>query len=192
MAALEPELYLPAHGLPIAGRDRIARVLADVAHVLESLVDQTLAMMNAGAPLDEILHTVRVPAELVDRPYLQPTYDEPEFVVRNIWRLYGGWWDGDAANLKPAPSGALAAEIASLAGGAERVIDRAVALSESGEHRLACHLAELAVRAEDSPELHAKRAEIYTRRRDSERSLMAKGVFRAAAEESTAKAAPDV
>jgi alkyl sulfatase BDS1-like metallo-beta-lactamase superfamily hydrolase len=191
MAALEPELYLPAHGLPITGRERIARVLTDVAQVLESLVDQTLAMMNAGAPLDEILHTVEVPAELADRPYLQPTYDEPEFVVRNIWRLYGGWWDGDAANLKPAPSGALAAEIASLVGGSERLIERALALSDSGEHRLACHLAEFAVRAGDSPELHAKRAEIYARRRDSERSLMAKGVFRAAAEESTAKVAPE-
>ena len=190
MAALEPELYLPAHGLPIIGRERIARVLADVARVLESLVDQTLAMMNAGAPLDEILHTVEVPAELAGRPYLQPTYDEPEFVVRNIWRLYGGWWDGDAANLKPAPAADLAAEIASLAGGSKRLIDRALALSDSGEHRLACHLAELAVRAGDTPELHDKRAEIYTRRRDSERSLMAKGVFRAAAEESTAKTEP--
>ena len=190
MAALEPELYLPAHGLPITGRERIARVLADVARVLESLVDQTLAMMNAGAPLDEILHTVVVPAELAGRPYLQPTYDEPEFVVRNIWRLYGGWWDGDAANLKPAPAADLAAEIASLAGGSKRLIDRALALSDSGEHRLACHLAELAVRAGDTPELHDKRAEIYTRRRDSERSLMAKGVFRAAAEESTAKTEP--
>jgi alkyl sulfatase BDS1-like metallo-beta-lactamase superfamily hydrolase len=191
MAALEPELYLPAHGLPIIGRERIARVLNDVARALESLVDQTLAMMNAGAPLDKILHTVAVPADLAGRPYLQATYDEPEFVVRNIWRLYGGWWDGDAANLKPAPASELASEIASLAGGAGLLIDRAVSLSEAGQHRLACHLADFAARAADSPDLHAKRAEVYTRRRESERSLMAQGIFRAAAEESAARAAPD-
>jgi alkyl sulfatase BDS1-like metallo-beta-lactamase superfamily hydrolase len=192
MAALSPELYLPAHGLPIEGRERIARVLSDVAGALESLVDQTLALMNAGAPLDEILHSVRVPGELADRPYLQATYDEPEFVVRNIWRLYGGWWDGDAANLKPAPAAKLAAEIASLTGGAGPLMDRAVLLSESGEHRLACHLADFAVRAEETPENHARRAEVYGRRRADERSLMAVGVFRAAAEESAARAQAEV
>jgi alkyl sulfatase BDS1-like metallo-beta-lactamase superfamily hydrolase len=188
MAALSPELYLPAHGLPIEGRDRIARVLDDVARALESLVDQTLAMMNAGAPLDEILHSVSVPRDLADRPYLQATYDEPEFVVRNIWRLYGGWWDGDPATLKPAPATKLAAEIASLSGGAGSLMDRAEVLSRSGEHRLACHLADFAVRAEDTPERHATRAEIYGRRRDDERSLMARGVFRDAAEESATRA----
>jgi alkyl sulfatase BDS1-like metallo-beta-lactamase superfamily hydrolase len=192
MAALSPELYLPAHGLPIEGRERIARVLSDVAGALESLVDQTLALMNAGAPLDEILHSVRVPGELADRPYLQATYDEPEFVVRNIWRLYGGWWDGDAANLKPAPAAKLAAEIASLTGGAGPLMDRAVLLSDSGEHRLACHLADFAVRAEETPENHARRAEVYGRRRADERSLMAVGVFRAAAEESAARAQAEV
>ncbi|HEX4865043.1 MAG TPA: MBL fold metallo-hydrolase, partial [Acidimicrobiales bacterium] len=38
MAALEPELLLPAHGLPIGGGDRIRSVLLDVAGVLEDLV----------------------------------------------------------------------------------------------------------------------------------------------------------
>jgi alkyl sulfatase BDS1-like metallo-beta-lactamase superfamily hydrolase len=191
MGELAPELYLPAHGLPITGRDRIARVLRDVARALESLVDQTLALMNAGAPLDEILHTVAVPADLAGRPYLQATYDEPEFVVRNIWRLYGGWWDGDPANLKPAPATKLAAEIASLTGGAGPLMDRALLLSQSGEHRLACHLADFAVRAEETPERHAQRAQVYERRRVDERSLMAIGVFRAAAEESAARAAAE-
>jgi alkyl sulfatase BDS1-like metallo-beta-lactamase superfamily hydrolase len=188
MAALEPELYLPAHGLPISGRDRIARVLDDVARALESLVDQTLALMNEGAPLDDIVHAVRVPADLATRPYLQVTYDEPEFVVRNIWRLYGGWWDGDASHLKPAPAGALAAEIAALAGGARALMDRALALSGAGEHRLACHLAEFAARAEDTPAIHEDRAQVYERRRHDERSVMAVGVFRSAAEESAHRA----
>ena len=45
----------------------------------------------------------------MERPYLQPVYDEPEFIVRTVWRLYGGWWDGNPATLKPAPERALAA-----------------------------------------------------------------------------------
>ena len=59
---------------------------------------------------------MRAPDHLLDKPYLGPIYDEPEFVVRNIWRLFGGWYDGDPSHLKPAPAASFAAEIASLAG----------------------------------------------------------------------------
>jgi len=42
------------------------------------------------------------------------------------------------------------------------------------------------------PEVHRVRAEIYQRRRDAELSLMAKGIFAAAANDSSARAsAPD-
>jgi Tfp pilus assembly protein PilF len=84
----------------------------------------------------------------------------------------------------------LAAEVAGLAGGAERLAERALAVAET-DIRLACHLAELAVQAEpDNANAHAIRAEIYQRRRDLESSLMAKGIFGAAANESKVKAAP--
>ena len=140
--------------------------------------------MNAGASLDEILHTVQAPAELLERPYLRPVYDEPEFVVRNVWRLYGGWWDGDAAQLKPAPRSAVATELAQLAGGADKLIDRAEELADAGELRLACHLAELAGRAAPTDRsIWKARAEIYAKRAKSERSLMAQGIYRAASEE---------
>ena len=185
MAALEPELFLPAHGLPISGRDRIGRVLTEVAAALESLVEQTLSLMNEGATLDEVIHTVAVPPDLVGRPYLRAVYDEPEFVVRNIWRLYGGWWDGDPANLKPAGTSEMAAELAALAGGAERLAGRAVELSGSGSHRVACHLAELAARAKpESAAVHAARAEVYRRRREQETSLMARSIYGEAADRS--------
>ena len=116
MAGAGAELFLPAHGLPIAGAARIKRVLLDVAETLEKLINETLAMMNAGAPLNDIIHTVKVAPEMLQRPYLRPLYDEPEFVVRNLWRMYGGWYDGNPANLKPAPERALAAELADTRG----------------------------------------------------------------------------
>jgi len=189
MAAQGPELFVPAHGLPIGGTERIQRVLTDVAGVLEQLVREVVDAMNAGAPLDEIVHSVKVPADMLARPYLRPLYDEPEFVIRNIWRLYGGWWDGDFSRLKPAPAASVAGELASLAGGVERLRARAEELASSAltadDFRLACHVIELAVQA--APEdrsAHATRAAIYERRRKAESSLMAKGLFRAAAAES--------
>jgi len=187
MIAQGPELLVPAHGLPIVGKARIASVLGDIAGALESLVRQVLQMMNAGETLDTIVHTVKVPADVLAKPYLRPLYDEPEFVVRGIWRLYGGWWDGAASRLKPAPDSLLGAEIASLAGGADVLIARAKGLAEDGDMRLACHLADFAAwAAPDDATIHTRRAEIYNKRRDVELSLMSKGIFKAAARESEA------
>lgn len=189
MAAQGAELFLPAHGLPIAGVKRIRRVLLEVADTLDALVADTLALMNQGAKLNDIIHTVKVAPEMLARPYLRPMYDEPEFVVRNIWRLYGGWYDGNPAHLKPAPDADLGRELATLAGGAAKLSARAGALAETGDLRLACHLIELAIAA--APEdkaVHAARATIYQRRRDGETSLMAKGIFGHASGESLAKA----
>lgn len=188
MAALDPELLVPAHGMAIAGTERVRRVLTDTAAALESLHEQTLALMNAGARLDDVIHTVRLPDELAALPYLRPTYDEPEFVVRNLWRLYGGWYDGNPANLKPAREVELARELAGLAGGADVLAARAEALAAEGDLRVACHLVELAVLAEpESARLHAARASVYDARRRAETSLMATGIYRTAALESRAQ-----
>ncbi len=185
--ARRPELLLPAHGLPIEGADRIVSVLDHTASALEHLIESTLALMNQGADLDAIIHTVSVPADVAELPYLQPFYDEPEFVVRNIWRLYGGWWDGDPSSLKPSPKTRIAAEVASLAGGALPLAHRALEVAESGDLQLACHLVEMAgSAASDDKLVHEIRAEIYTRRRVEATSLMAKGIFRGAVRESQA------
>ena len=184
MDALGAELLLPGHGYPIRGAARVHQALAETAELLESLHDQTVAMMNAGARLDDIVHTVRAPAHLLARPYLQPVYDEPEFVVRNVWRLYGGWYDGNPAHLKPAPEGALGAELARLVGGAGRLADRAAALAAEGDLALACQLAELAAEAAPGDAaIRAVRGVVYGERADRERSTMAKGIYRWAAGE---------
>lgn len=180
-----PDLLVPAHGLPIEGKARIAAVLDTIASSLETVVSQVLEMMNAGETLDSIIHTVKVPQEVLAKPFMRPLYDEPEFVVRNIWRLYGGWWDGAASRLKPSPDAVLANELASLAGGPDVLMRRALNLMNEGDLRLACHLADFAGwSAPDDPAIHTDRATIYEARRKAELSLMSKGIFKAAARES--------
>ena len=187
MAERDAELFLPAHGLPIQGKQRIKSVLNDVADSLEFLVKETLDRMNEGTRLDEIVHEVKLDPTILEKPYLQPIYDEPEFVVRNIWRMYGGWYDGNPAHLKPAPDKELALELANLAGGALNLAERSLTLMNSNP-RLACHLVELAVQAEpENKDLHEVRAQVYQHRRGIESSLMAKGIYGSAANESRVK-----
>jgi alkyl sulfatase BDS1-like metallo-beta-lactamase superfamily hydrolase len=79
--------------------------------------------------------------------------------------------------------------VTGLAGGVAAVVERARVLAASGEFRLACHLIETAVTAApDDKRAHGARAEIYTARRKGETSLMAHGIFGAAARESEKKA----
>lgn len=185
MSALGAETLLPGHGLPVVGADRVRAILDDTAALLEHLHDETVRMMNEDASLNQIVHEVRAPAELLGKPYLRPIYDDPEFVVRNVWRLYGGWYDLDPAGLKPARSSDLACEIASLAGGASELARRARQLASEGEFRLAGHLAELAIAAAPGDsEVRVARAEVYEARSAAEPSLMAKSIFAAAARDS--------
>ncbi|MFE7112806.1 alkyl sulfatase dimerization domain-containing protein [Streptomyces sp. NPDC057575] len=189
MQELGAELLLPGHGVPIVGRDRVYQALDDTARLLESLCEQTRDLMNAGHRLDAVLHGVRVPQELLEKPYLHPAYDEPEFVVRNLWRLWGGWYDQNPAHLKPAPEAAVATEFANAAGGASVLAQRALKLLEEGEPRLASHLAETAALAAPADvEVARVRARVYGQRAATETSTMACGVFHWAAAESAAVA----
>ena len=189
MAALSPELLLPGHGLPIAGAARVREALLDTAAYLESLVRQTLERLNAGETIYDIVHGVRAPAELAAKPYLRPVYDEPEFIVRNLVRCFGGWYSGVPSELKPAPRQALAREVVSLAGGIGKVLERASALLATGDAQLAAHFADWAADAEPaSSEAHAVRAAVYRKLLETSTSTMSKGIYGAAARESAERA----
>ncbi len=184
MADLGPETLAPGHGLPIVGRDRVRQALLDTAAFLEYLWEQTLAVMNDGASLDELIHRVKPPEDLAKKPYLQPVYDETEFVVRNIWRLYGGWYDGTPSHLKPAPEKTQAEEIARLSGGADKLASRAEELLSTGDLRMACHLVDWAVLVSpDDPDIREIGARVYASRAEAETSTMAIGIFNTASNE---------
>jgi len=175
MERLAPEIVIPGHGPVIFGKDRAAQVLRDGTAVLEHLVRECLALMNRGATLDQVLHAVTAPPEYLSKPWLRAKYDDPEFLVRAIYHLYGGWFDGNAAHLKPASAVDLAVELARLAGGANTLAERAAVLAEEGNTRLAAHLAEFA--SEAAPEdmaVQAARALVLRKCIDREGSLMGK------------------
>jgi alkyl sulfatase BDS1-like metallo-beta-lactamase superfamily hydrolase len=188
MSALGAEIMIPGHGVPVIGAERIRQALGNTAELLESLEAQTLGMMNEGCTLDEVIHGVRVPEHLASIPYLQAIYDHPQFLVRNIWRLYGGWYDGQPDHLLPAPVAEQAAVWISLAGGIPKVLEKAKELSFT-DPRLASHLVEAAYQMDPSSlEVNEVRAQVYELRSHAESSSMASNIFKNAANQSRAKA----
>jgi hypothetical protein len=106
----------------------IRRMLIETADYLDTIVERTLAALEDGSPPHvDIVRRVEIPES--DSPWLQPVYDEAEFIVRNVIRDYGGWWSGRPSDLKPAPR-------AEVARGRWR----------GGRPRPACHLADLRLR----------------------------------------------
>ncbi len=184
MAALDAEWLFPGHGLLIKGREAVRRVLTETAQYLRGIIDQVLPRLNAGEAPDDIFHAVTSDPELASRPYLLELYDHPKFIVRNLIRQWGGWWNGNAADLFPATAGRQAAEIATLAGGVGALVTRGRALIASGDLELASHVAEWASRAAPANhEAQTLKRDVYEQRVAVTRNLMAQGIYRGAMNE---------
>ncbi len=181
MAGKNPASLAPGHGGPCAGNEQqVRQMLTETADYLEAIHTRTVAALNNGSPPHaDIVHDVAIPHS--DSPWLTPVYDDPEFIVRNIIRLYGGWWNGRPSELKPARRDALASAIAGLAGGAENLAQKAQELAKQ-DPRTACHLADYALEAEpDNNRVQEIVSALYQDRADGERSLMAVNIFESAA-----------
>ncbi len=181
MAGLNAEFLFPGHGMAIEGAAAVRLVLTETARYLRVIIEQVLERMNRGETPDEIFHAVEPDPELSTRAYLQPNYDHPKFIVRNLLRLWGGWWNGNAADLLPAPLAKQAAEVAHLAGGVSALVARGNALLESGDTVMAAHVAEWAVRAAPAEAIAQElKRQVYAKRLNEETSLMGQGIYRAA------------
>jgi glyoxylase-like metal-dependent hydrolase (beta-lactamase superfamily II) len=181
MAGCDAEWLFPGHGLAVRGRDAVRTVLTETARYLRVIVDEVRRRMNAGETAEDVFHGVEPDPELATRPYLRASYDHPKFIVRNLLRLWGGWWNGDASSLLPATPARQAEEIVRLAGGLAAVVARGRALLDGGDATTAAHLAEWATRADPaSHDAQALKRDVYARRLAEAESLMARGIFRAA------------
>jgi glyoxylase-like metal-dependent hydrolase (beta-lactamase superfamily II) len=177
IASLGAELLLPGHGHPIEGSDTIRTRCLNTAEALRAIVRQTLEGLNAGKTHEEILAAIRIPDRLAGEAYLDPLYDRPEFIARNVIRQHGGWWNGFSAEVLPAKMVDRASEITRLAGGASLLIARARKLIDS-DPALACHLAEWAsLAAPEDPEAQQCVIDVFGKRAETEISLMGRGLL---------------
>ncbi len=179
MAGYGAKWLCPGHDLVLRGEALIRAFLLDQAGYLRSIIDQVLERMNAGQSTDEIVHGVVPDPKFASLPHIRTVYNHPQFIVRDLLRYWGGWWDGEGATLLPALRCEQAIEIVRLAGGVAPVIERAQALVQLGDLALACHLADWATIAEPEslPAQELKR-DVYRERAECEAYGMPAGFFR--------------
>lgn len=178
MINLKPILLLPGHGPPIIGEDRVFEALNNTSEYLNLISQQTLDGINKGKRLSDIVSEISIPNYYKEIPYLQPVYDDPAFIVHNIWRHYAGWWDQNPAHLRVGNEIQVANEICNLVGGSVELSKKAMELCLNGNIDAATHFIEWSISIDpNNYEIHKIRSKIYKNRYDSETSLMAKGIY---------------
>ena len=124
--ALDPDLVLPSHGMPIRGRDEIRKRLTQYRDAILFVHDATVKGMNEGIDVATLMREVKLPPALD----LGESYGKLSWSVRGIYEGYAGWFDGNPSSMYGVPSESYA-EIVQLAGGPDAVAKRALALVDT-------------------------------------------------------------
>lgn len=147
LRSLPIEHLVGAHGIPIAGRERVAADLTDYRDSIQFLWDQTVRGLNLGLTGSEIAHFVKMP-ERYGRNYLtRQMYGLAEHHLRQIRNGLVGWFDGDEATLFALPTGERAARLIQGFGGRETVRRQTREAIQADDLRWALELASWLVRA---------------------------------------------
>lgn len=164
MAALKPARVLPMHGPALTDEAEIQDRLPAQARILDSISGQVLGGLNTGARRDLIVERVVLPPELARRDDERPLYNSARDIANMVVKDYSGWWDDVPSHWAPAPLADEARELAALAGGPHRLIERALKLAPQSP-ALASQLADWAwLAAPDDASVLRGAMDVYRRR----------------------------
>jgi len=144
---LVPETLVTGHDDPIYGTERIAADLGRIRDATRHLHEQTIAGMNAGKSVQQLMQEISLPVELQLAPGRSPV----SWTVRAIWEEVSGWFmQQSTTELYGEPQSAIWAELAAMAGGADALAERAKRHAENGEPLKALHFTDIVRRMEPS------------------------------------------
>ena len=159
LAALDPRIAVREFGPVIEGEAEVQKVLTHTARALRWLRAEVVSLMNQGLGEQQVLARMHYPEELFGVPWMKPTYGDPSYIVRDIYRSENGWWDRNPTTLHPEPPEAVGAAVARAITDKPAVIASARALADAGQWQLALHVIDLLATAHgDAPELIQARA----------------------------------
>jgi alkyl sulfatase BDS1-like metallo-beta-lactamase superfamily hydrolase len=137
---LEPEVLISAAARPVVGKNNIKQILEGYLDGASFVLDQTLRGILGGLGPDELRHRVRFPKYLDEVPNNLQNYGEISSYSPAIYYQSVGWYDNDAANLKPVSPNDEAERIVPLMGGRDKVLAAAKDALMKKEYAWAAHL----------------------------------------------------
>ena len=165
MAALEPEVLLPAHGAPLTDTAEIQENFLVLAEAFDYITNHTIEGLNAGKRKDQIYQSLQMPEHLANHPTLNVQYVTPNDISKMLIKKYTGWWDDIPSNWTPAPMEDQGNMIIELAGGNIPAITQYARGLIGQDIRLASHLTDWLFYARpDNPEVQQLVFDVYKSR----------------------------
>ena len=115
---LQPEVLISAGCRPVVGKENVNKVLEGYLDGASFVLDQTLRGILGGKGPDQLRHLVTFPEYLNEIPNNLQNYGEISTYPPAIHYQCVGWYDNDAATLKPVSPEDEAERIVPLIGGA--------------------------------------------------------------------------
>lgn len=137
MIALNADYVIPGHMQPVSGSGTVKNALTAYRDGIQSVWDQTMDGIAKGMTPDELVQTVKLPAELAKNPYLQEYYGSVAFTVRGIFAQQAGWFDGNATHIYPLTEKERATRLLAMTGGKINMLDSARQSLAAGEYQWA-------------------------------------------------------
>ena len=131
---LQPEVLISAAARPVVGKEVIQKTLEGYLDGASFVLDQSLRGILGGKGPNELRHLVSFPAYLNETPNNLHNYGEISSYAPAIHYQCVGWYDNDAANLKPVAPWDEAERIVPLMGGREAVLAAAAEAMEKKEY----------------------------------------------------------
>jgi len=138
---LKPDVLISAACRPIVGAKKIHDTLEQYLDGASFVLDQSLRGILAGLGPDDLRHAVKLPKYLDDAPINLQSYGEVSTYPPAIFYQTVGWYDNDAANLKPLAPADEARRLVPLMGGREKVLAAAKTALDKKEYAWAAKLA---------------------------------------------------
>ncbi|MGD8481016.1 MAG: alkyl sulfatase dimerization domain-containing protein [Methyloceanibacter sp.] len=137
---LEPEVLISAACRPVVGKETIQKTLEGYLDGTSFVLDQSLRGILGGKGPNDLRHLVTFPDYLNETPNNLQNYGEISSYAPAIHYQCVGWYDNDAANLKPVSPWDEAERIVPLMGGRDKVLAAANEAMENKEYAWAAQL----------------------------------------------------
>ncbi|MCP4006780.1 MAG: MBL fold metallo-hydrolase [bacterium] len=146
LMSLPLETLIAGHNPPVVGRAEALDALTQYRDAAQFIYDQTMRALNRNLSLEQAAQAVRLPPHLANHPLLQDHYHRLPWVVKGVYSRFGGWFQGDAATLNPLEPQEEAERMIELAGGADRILERAQSAFKEGDYPWSAQLAGYLIR----------------------------------------------
>jgi len=138
---LNAEVLISAACRPVVGAAKVRETLEQYVDGASFVLDQSLRGILGGLGPDDLRHFVRFPPYLDEAPINLQSYGEISTYPPAIYYQTVGWYDNDAANLKPLAPVDEARRLVPLMGGRDKVLGAAQAALDQKEYAWAAKLA---------------------------------------------------